>query len=194
MKADSPEYIKDLKQDIFKDQFEKDLKNLTENSAFKYIVGKYPNDWEKKWSNIERKSEELMRSKDDALYNIGHNHGSAEKFITSEASKENRYKNMATVMVDKILSDPANELLRNTMALDSKKEDQLVTYVAGELSRTKMLDKPNKIDTKKLSSTLKDVNFSKKLLTGFSKVEKANAKREQDMNKKKTTGKEVSKK
>ena len=194
MKADSPEYIKDLKQDIFKDQFEKDLKNLSENSAFKYIVGKYPNDWEKKWSNIERKSEELMRSKDDALYNIGHNHGSAEKFITSEASKENRYKNMATVMVDKILSDPANELLRNTMALDSKKEDQLVTYVAGELSRTKMLDKPNKIDTKKLSGTLKDVNFSKKLLTGFSKVEKANAKREHDMNKKKTTGKEVSKK
>ena len=183
------EQVKDHTALIMSDAFDKQAQTISENSIFKDLVKKKPNDWFGEWEKIVKKVEELGNSRDESLFNIKRKYKSAEEYILYHnekvendldekaiQSKNTINSNLADVIVKSMLSDPKYDALRYTIAMKPEKEAELLSVVKDYIKDKKPLgsgEVTNKDNTlKKITSAIKSSGIKSDIMKKFAEREK----------------------
>ncbi|MCR5624019.1 MAG: hypothetical protein K6G11_02125 [Lachnospiraceae bacterium] len=191
--------IRRLKDEITSGEFDKKVKNIKNNPAFKEMVNKNPDNWYNSWSATEKRMEDLQNKADynimkknsffKGLDNYVLFHTNQDRFIFEsdnpdlinkhlrEEAREMKLqnpdrisRNLAEIIVDQMIADPANEKLRCAIYNDEVKKD-LVIHTTNYIDNKDVIPFiSNNVEDYKpvVQKLLKDSGVKKEIMKSYS--------------------------
>ena len=207
--------LRNMQARITGKELDKLIEKYTNNKMFQDLVKKNPKGVFSKWRAIEKGSNYLLKSAEQTQLDIYSKYDGMDSYVLkhnlSYTLNDRVNKNVAEILESYLLSDPANETLRNGLATSLDKQRDFKKYLEGvakkglskkflelsakkseEMDKYKDLPKNDPVLKKKIAENFgvprfetlfEDKMFNATVIMGFSRQQKAKAVRQQNAQK-----------